>query len=111
MKNQIDKIKSLPNQQGNNKQEEEEKVNPLLRSQFAGKQTSQEPNREEQKESGWSYNSISNKLKFQINSKVLIVCVAVFVMFWLWKGGYKKLRNIGLFKFILKHVFGIKDKS
>ena len=112
MKSQVDKIKSLPNQQGNNKQEEEEKANPLYESTFLKNSTAQKVKKEEEnKNKGWIYDSLAGKIKLQLNQKAFVAILLVVIAIWLWKGGYKSLKNIRITKFILKHVFGINTDT
>ena len=110
MKNRVEEIKNLSNhQQGENEEEEEESDNPLFHSTFNRKNFNQRRGNRNNNSSSWT--NYLFKLKLKASPKVFLSIVSLVVIIWLWRGGYKRLRNFKLFKFLLLHIFGVGNKK
>lgn len=104
---QIDKIKAMPNQPVDS-QVDPQSANPLYESTFMRNSTAQRNRSNEEQGEQWWLSKYLSTYKLQVNPKTFAGIMLLLVMIWLWRGGYRKMKNIKITKFILKHVFGIK---
>ena len=105
--NKINELKREPVQQGQPK----EAPKPLNSNLLYGSTFLRDQNREHaqsQNEREGDSNKSLFKFKSHLNTKTVVVLLALVMIYWLMKGGYKQLKRFGVIKFILRHVFGVK---
>lgn len=108
LKDRVDEIKSLPHQQGENERNAAQNLNPLYQSTFLRATNTHRPMDKNSEDEG-GISKFLMKFKAHVNTKTFMAIMTLVLMYWMWKGGYRKLKRIGMAKFVLLHVFGIKD--
>lgn len=106
LKNRVDEIRQFTTvQQGNDIVEQD---NPLLQATF-NQQRQQERNQSQSESDKSVLNMFIPKFKSHVNKKTFMAIISIIIAFWLWRGGYSKIKRFKLVKFMLLHLFGIRD--
>ncbi|CAI2366284.1 unnamed protein product [Moneuplotes crassus] len=108
MEHRVEEIKNVSNDQQGDTEEEDETVNPLFQNTFNRQRFEKSKKKDSTEEKGSFLDVLRQKMK--VTPKTFITILSLVIAIWLWRGGYRKLRQYRIFKFALLHIFGIKSK-